>query len=89
MLFNNDLLGYRSPCGYSFENVHSEINSSQPPLPAQYIRNIIFTGSILVRPGTEEGRENIIISLHKALVLNARHDCGHPSSERKTYNEKQ
>lgn len=49
----------------------------------------IYTGSILVRPGIEEGRENIFISLHKTPVLNARHDCGCPSSERIRYNEGQ
>lgn len=55
----------------------------------QYIRNILYTNSILVRPGVEEGRENIVTPLHRTVVLNARHDCGHPSSKKKRYNEGQ
>lgn len=72
---NNDLLDCRSLCGYSFENVSSEVMTSLPP--PQYIRNIIYTTSVLVKPVGEQGRENIIISLHKILVLNARHDRSH------------
>lgn len=55
----------------------------------QYIRNILYTNSILVRPGVEEGRENIVTPLHRIVVLNARHDCGHPSSKMKGSKEYQ
>lgn len=82
---NNDLLDCRSLCGCSFESVHSEINSSQVLLLPRILE--IYTGSILVRPGIEEGRENIFISLHRTPVLNSRNDCGCPSSERIRYNE--
>jgi len=56
--------------------------SSLPP-PPQYIRNIIYNSSILVRPEVEDRKKPIIISLQQILILNARHDCGQSSSESK------
>lgn len=42
---NNDLLDCRSLCGYSFENVHSEVNSIQLLLLPRILE--IYTSSIL------------------------------------------